>query len=182
MAQDAASAQPAPRRGSIFGDILVGAHFTAFDTHEEQVASRHKGDLERLRLSAANDSVPWFEARWRLAVFASGNKVELPLLLLVVINSAVIGLQTNRKLGDGMDAGLMIAQHSCTAIFAAEVLLKLLAFGPWLYFTNGCGRARRVFFGDPRTRARARGPVKRTRARNVTPDAEGLAGSWLSTA
>jgi hypothetical protein len=61
MAQDAASAQPAPRRGSIFGDILVGAHFTAFDTHEEQVASRHKGDLERLRLSAANDSVPWFD-------------------------------------------------------------------------------------------------------------------------
>ena len=60
----------------------------------------------------------------------------------------------------------MIAQHSCTAIFATEVLLKLLAFGPWLYFTNGCGRARRVFFGDPRTRARARGPVKRTRARN----------------
>ena len=106
----------------------------------EQAASRHdEDDLERLRLTAAREgSVPWFEARWRLALFVSGNKVELPLLVLVVINSAVVGLQTYRKFGDAINAALVISQHVCTAIFAAEVLLKLVAFGPRLYFTNRC--------------------------------------------
>ena len=104
----------------------------------EQAVSRHdEDDLERLRLTAAREgSVPWFEARWRLALFVSGNKVELPLLVLVVINSAVVGLQTYRKFGDAINAALVISQHVCTAIFAAEVLLKLVAFGPKLYFTN----------------------------------------------
>ena len=44
--------------------------------HPEQAASRHdEDDLERLRLTAAREgSVPWFEARWRLALLRFGEQ------------------------------------------------------------------------------------------------------------
>ncbi len=61
------------------------------------------------------------------------------IIAVIVINGAVVGMETYPALMDRWGALLETLDGLCLAIFTVEILLRILAYGtrPWRFFTGG---------------------------------------------
>ena len=75
----------------------------------------------------------------KLKNFVEGRLFQNFILVVILINSIVLGLQTIPSLGEGTSAGnvLSVIDYICLGIFIAEMLLKLIAYRFLGYFKSG---------------------------------------------
>lgn len=66
--------------------------------------------------------------RRRLARFVESQPVQLTITILIVLNAAILGLETDREIFAAYGGLLVTLDHICLAAFVVELLLKLLAY------------------------------------------------------
>ncbi len=106
-----------PRTGA------TGAH------HAEGVAI---GDHEPGPASATGAGSPF---RQRLREWVESTPVQRAIIIVIVINAAVLGLETSARMNASFGTILVSIDRICLAIFVVELLIKLYAFG-WRFFTS----------------------------------------------
>ena len=74
--------------------------------------------------------------RDRLAAFADSAGLRNAILVVIVINAAVLGMETSERLMAQAGPLLIAIDRVCLAIFVAEIALKLVAHG-WHFFRRG---------------------------------------------
>ncbi len=77
-------------------------------------------------------------ANWRMRL---GSRVEGPgfsrfIIVLIIINAVILGLETSPRIMDQIGPALITANRLILAVFVIELLLKLAAFGP-RFFRSG---------------------------------------------
>ena len=75
----------------------------------------------------------------KLKNFVEGRLFQGFILVVILINSIVLGLQTIPSLGEGTTAGsiLSVIDTICLVIFIVEMVLKLIAYRFLGYFKSG---------------------------------------------
>ncbi|WP_300342455.1 ion transporter [Nesterenkonia sp.] len=75
---------------------------------------------------------PW---RRRLGEWVESAPVQRFVILVILINAVVLGLETSERIASAAGGVLVGIDTICLAIFVVEILLKLLAFG-WRFFRD----------------------------------------------
>ena len=79
---------------------------------------------------------PLNRVRRRVGVFMESPLVTRAITAVIVFNAITLGLETSASVMERVGPLLLFLDDAVLAIFVAELLAKLFAFG-WRYFTNG---------------------------------------------
>ena len=79
---------------------------------------------------------PLNRVRRRVGVFMESPLVTRAITTVIVFNAITLGLETSAGVIERVGPLLLFLDDAVLAIFVAELLAKLFAFG-WRYFTNG---------------------------------------------
>ncbi len=79
---------------------------------------------------------PFNRVRRRVGVFMESPLVTRAITAVIVFNAITLGLETSAGVMERVGPLLLFLDDAVLAIFVAELLAKLFAFG-WRYFTNG---------------------------------------------
>ena len=79
---------------------------------------------------------PLNRVRRRVGVFMESPLVTRAITAVIVFNAITLGLETSAGVMERIGSLLLFLDDAVLAIFVAELLAKLFAFG-WRYFTNG---------------------------------------------
>ena len=79
---------------------------------------------------------PLNRVRRRVGVFMESPLVTRAITAVIVFNAITLGLETSASVMERVGPLLLFLDDAVLAIFVAELLTKLFAFG-WRYFTNG---------------------------------------------
>jgi len=90
----------------------------------------------RARRNAAHRARPNAAVRRRVALLISTPAFEALILLLIIINGILIGIQTYDPVNAVMEDTLDKVGMCCMYIFLSEVLLKCVAYGPITYLSD----------------------------------------------
>ena len=82
--------------------------------------------------TAALGSADW---RSRLALWLESAPVQRGIVLLILINAAIFGLETSPSVMTAVGPALLLADRVILAVFVAELSLRLLAFR-WRFFRD----------------------------------------------
>lgn len=77
---------------------------------------------------------PW---RKRLERFVGSTSVQGVVLAVIIVNAVTIGLQTAFHQGTPLGDALHVLDSIALSIFVVEIALKLVAYGPKRFFTDG---------------------------------------------
>jgi voltage-gated sodium channel len=88
-------------------------------------------DLNRLRKEPA--VAPW---RLGLAGWVGSPRVQHSIVAVILLNAAVLGMETNAALMATWGTALVIVDKLCLAVFIFEIAAKLLAYR-WHFFRSG---------------------------------------------
>jgi voltage-gated sodium channel len=88
-------------------------------------------DLNRLRKEPA--VAPW---RLGLAGWVESPRVQHSIVAVILLNAAVLGMETNAALMATWGTALVIVDKLCLAVFIFEIAAKLLAYR-WHFFRSG---------------------------------------------
>ncbi|MBR1861771.1 MAG: ion transporter [Lachnospiraceae bacterium] len=72
----------------------------------------------------------------KLKNFVESTTFQNSILIVIVINSIIMGLQTSRTIMDAIGTVLNVLDYICLGIFVIELLLKIIAYG-LRFFTDG---------------------------------------------
>ncbi|MBR4344606.1 MAG: ion transporter [Lachnospiraceae bacterium] len=72
----------------------------------------------------------------KLKKFVDSSLFQNTILIVIVINSIVLGLQTNQKIEDSIGDILSVIDTICLGIFVVEMLLKMIAYKFFGYFKS----------------------------------------------
>ena len=72
----------------------------------------------------------------KLKNFVESTPFQNSILIVIVINSIIMGLQTSRTIMDAIGTVLNVLDYICLGIFVIELLLKIIAYG-FRFFTDG---------------------------------------------
>ncbi len=72
----------------------------------------------------------------KLRSFIESTAFQNAILLVIIFNSIIMGLQTSKTLTDIMGPVLEVLDYICLGIFIIEILLKLICYG-FRFFTDG---------------------------------------------
>jgi voltage-gated sodium channel len=78
-----------------------------------------------LRLSNIRQLAPW---RMKLANFVESNIIQTTVILVIIINAIVLGLETSPQAMNEYGNLLLFIDKVCLVIFIVEIILKLLAY------------------------------------------------------
>lgn len=70
-----------------------------------------------------------------LGEWVESTRIQRLIILVILVNAAVLGMETSPALMDSFGAVLVSVDTACLAIFVVEILLKLIAFG-WRFFRD----------------------------------------------
>ena len=73
----------------------------------------------------------------KLKKFVESSVFQNIILVVIVINSTVLGLQTSSSINDSIGDILSVIDIICLGIFIVEMLLKMVAYKFFGYFKNG---------------------------------------------
>ncbi len=74
--------------------------------------------------------------RRQLGLWVEGPAVTRFIIVLIVINAVILGLETSPAIMDVAGTALIVANKTILAVFVVEIALKLIAFGP-RFFRSG---------------------------------------------
>lgn len=93
------------------------------------------------KLSEMADSVssatadPRSTFRVTLGEWVESTRIQRLIILVILLNAAVLGMETSPALMDSFGTVLVSVDTACLAIFVVEIVLKLIAFG-WRFFRD----------------------------------------------
>ena len=103
--------------------------------------SEMKDELEQQieEAEASDDAIRGikYTMRMRATIIASSTLFEMLILMLIILNGVLLGVQTYEKFGPLTNQALDATQRVCLSIFTFEVVLKVYAFGLYQYFSDG---------------------------------------------
>ncbi len=73
--------------------------------------------------------------RQRLREWVESKPVQRVIIIVIIINAAVLGLETSARMNASFGTALVSIDRICLAIFVVELLIKMYAFG-WRFFTS----------------------------------------------
>lgn len=82
-------------------------------------------ELDLLRLQKQSDVAPW---RLRLAGWVESGRVQLFVVIVILFNAAILGLETSPALMASHGPLLRILDKTCLFVFCLELALKLVAY------------------------------------------------------
>lgn len=74
-------------------------------------------------------------SRVRLGEWIESTRIQRFIILVILLNAAVLGMETSPALMDSFGPALISIDTACLAIFVVEIVLKLIAFG-WRFFRD----------------------------------------------
>ena len=74
-------------------------------------------------------------SRVRLGEWIESTRIQRFIILVILHNAAVLGMETSPALMDSFGPALISIDTACLAIFVVEIVLKLIAFG-WRFFRD----------------------------------------------
>ncbi|GAB3849197.1 ion transporter [Nesterenkonia populi] len=88
-------------------------------------------------MSTPAEAVPVAPSPWRarLGEWVESSPVQRLVILVILVNAVVLGLETSPEMMDAVGPVLVTIDVICLAIFVVEIALKLLAFG-WRFFRD----------------------------------------------
>lgn len=75
------------------------------------------------------------ETRQRVGRWVESQGIQRIIIALTLINAVTLGLETSSRVMEAIGNLLKITDRLLLAVFAAEILVKLYAFG-WRFFRN----------------------------------------------
>jgi voltage-gated sodium channel len=91
------------------------------------------GETDLLRMLAEQNTPLW---RQRLAQWIESNRIQYFIVGVILINAAILGMETDAALMERYGTALKIADKICLAIFIAELSCKFVAYR-WLFWRSG---------------------------------------------
>lgn len=82
--------------------------------------------------SASSHHAPW---RRRLGEWVESTPIQRLIIVVILVNAVVLGLETSPQMMDAAGGPLMTIDTICLAIFVVEIGLKLVAYG-WRFFRD----------------------------------------------
>ena len=79
-------------------------------------------------------TAPW---RQRLDDWVHSSPVQNLIMIVIVVNSVTIGLETAVRHGSGAQQALHLLDHAALVVFVVEIAAKLAAMGPRRFFSRG---------------------------------------------
>lgn len=73
--------------------------------------------------------------RVKLGEWMESTRIQRFIILVILLNAAVLGMETSPALMDSFGPALISIDTACLAIFVVEIVLKLIAFG-WRFFRD----------------------------------------------
>jgi voltage-gated sodium channel len=108
----------------LLGASAAGAHsLLVYSSYSASNARMNDENYERLLKSGS--ASPF---RLRLAGVVDSQAVQMFITAVIILNAAILGLQTDRELFARFGSVLVALDHLCLTIFVIELFLKLLAY------------------------------------------------------
>lgn len=90
-------------------------------------------DIDLTALRALPQAAPW---RLQLAEFVEHPRVQLGIVALILLNAAILGLETNAGIMATWGSWLVMADRLCLVVFCVELAVKFTAYRG-LFWRNG---------------------------------------------
>ena len=90
-------------------------------------------DIDLAALRAVTHAAPW---RLRLAEFIEHPRMQFSIVALILLNAAILGLETNPAVMAATGPWLVLADRICLAVFCLELAAKFIAYRG-LFWRNG---------------------------------------------
>jgi len=82
-------------------------------------------ETDLLNIIQKNDVSP---LRIRLAVWIESKRIQTIVIGVILLNAAILGLETNKAAMDSFGSLLLLVDKICLAVFIAELLVKIYAY------------------------------------------------------
>jgi len=90
-------------------------------------------EIDLAALRALPHAAPW---RMRLAEFVEHPRIQFGIIALIILNAAILGLETNAAAMAAWGSWLVMADRLCLAVFCLELGMKFAAYRG-LFWRNG---------------------------------------------